>query len=138
MEENGGETGVKKKRVKRKILKKKTKGPEESGVGGVLLLRPQDQTNESKSLPGSRRSSIKEELMGDHHPVAGVRRRSSGVPEELPIFIREEVKTVEEKMTAAKRERLGKVVELLTKPSRSAQKSFAWDRVAAETKESKK
>ena len=56
------------------------------------------------------------------YPVvaAGVRRRSSGVPEDLPIFIREESKpiTVEEKMTAAKRERLGKVVELLAKPSR--------------------
>ena len=56
--------------------------------------------------------------------AAGVRRRSSGVPEDLPIFIREESKpgkqslTVEEKLTAAKRERLGKVVELLAKPSR--------------------
>ena len=65
------------------------------------------------------------------------------MPEDLPIFIREESKprqsmTVEEKLSAAKRERLGKVVELLAKPSRAAQKSFAWDRVAAETKESKK
>ena len=62
------------------------------------------------------------------------------MPEDLPIFIGEESRriSVEEKLTAAKRERLGKVVELLAKPSRAAQKSFAWDRVAAETKESKK
>ena len=66
------------------------------------------------------------------------------MPEDLPIFIREDSKprsqsiTVEEKMTAAKREKLNKVVELLAKPSRAAQKSFAWDRVAAETKESRK
>ena len=108
--------GGKKKRVKKKVLKKKAK-EERSGdplSGGGSLLRPQDQNEESRSLPSSRRSSINTESTEGH--VGGVRRRSSGVPEDLPIFIGDKPRhniTVEEKMTAAKRERLGKVVEQL-------------------------
>ena len=117
MEEEAVDVGGKKKRVKKKVLKKKAK-EERSGEplsGGGSLLRPQDQNEESRSLPSSRRSSINTESTEGHH-VGGVRRRSSGVPEDLPIFIGDKPRhniTVEEKMTAAKRERLGKVVEQL-------------------------
>ena len=116
MEEEAIDVGGKKKRVKKKVLKKKAK-EERSGEpnsGGGSLLRPQDQSEESRSLPSSRRSSINTESTEGH--VGGVRRRSSGVPEDLPIFIGDKPRhniTVEEKMTAAKRERLGKVVEQL-------------------------
>ena len=116
MEEEAVDVGGKKKRVKKKVLKKKAK-EERSGEpnsGGGSLLRPQDQSEESRSLPSSRRSSINTESTEGH--VGGVRRRSSGVPEDLPIFIGDKPRhniTVEEKMTAAKRERLGKVVEQL-------------------------
>lgn len=116
MEEEAVDVGGKKKRVKKKVLKKKAK-EERSGEplsGGGSLLRPQDQNEESRSLPSSRRSSINTESTEGH--VGGVRRRSSGVPEDLPIFIGDKPRhniTVEEKMTAAKRERLGKVVEQL-------------------------
>ena len=116
MEEEAVDVGGKKKRVKKKVLKKKAK-EEKSGEppsGGGSLLRPQDQNEESRSLPSSRRSSINTESTEGH--VGGVRRRSSGVPEDLPIFIGDKPRhniTVEEKMTAAKRERLGKVVEQL-------------------------
>ena len=118
MEEEAVDVGGKKKRVKKKVLKKKAK-EERSGKppsGGGSLLRPQDQNEESRSLPSSRRSSINTESTEGH--VGGVRRRSSGVPEDLPIFIGDKPRhniTVEEKMTAAKRERLGKVVEQLIK-----------------------
>ena len=118
MEEEAVDVGGKKKRVKKKVLKKKAKeersgGEPHSGAGS--LLRPQDQSEESRSLPSSRRSSINTESTEGHH-VGGVRRRSSGVPEDLPIFIGDKPRhniTVEEKMTAAKRERLGKGVEQL-------------------------
>lgn len=116
MEEEAIDVGGKKKRVKKKVLKKKAK-EERSGEppsGGGSLLRPQDQSEESRSLPSSRRSSINTDSTEGH--VGGVRRRSSGVPEDLPIFIGDKPRhniTVEEKMTAAKRERLGKVVEQL-------------------------
>ena len=116
MEEEAIDVGGKKKRVKKKVLRKKAK-EERSGEplsGGGSLLRPQDQNEESRSLPSSRRSSINTESTEGH--VGGVRRRSSGVPEDLPIFIGDKPRhniTVEEKMTAAKRERLGKVVEQL-------------------------
>ena len=116
MEEGTIDLGGKKKRVKKKVLKKKAK-EEISGEalsGGGFLLRPQDQSEESRSLPSSRRGSINTESTEGH--VGGVRRRSSGVPEDLPIFIGDKPRhniTVEEKMTAAKRERLGKVVEQL-------------------------
>ena len=116
MEEGAVDLGGKKKRVRKKVLKKKAK-EERSGEpnsGGGSLLRPQDQSEESRSLPSSRRSSINTESTEGH--VGGVRRRSSGVPEDLPIFIGDKPRhniTVEEKMTAAKRERLGKVVEQL-------------------------
>ena len=116
MEEEAVDVGGKKKRVKKKVLRKKAK-EERSGEplsGGGSLLRPQDQNEESRSLPSSRRSSINTESTEGH--VGGVRRRSSGVPEDLPIFIGDKPRhniTVEEKMTAAKRERLGKVVEQL-------------------------
>ena len=116
MEEEAVDVGGKKKRVKKKVLKKKAK-EERSGEplsGGGSLLRPQDQSEESRSLPSSRRSSINTDSTEGH--VGGVRRRSSGVPEDLPIFIGDKPRhniTVEEKMTAAKRERLGKVVEQL-------------------------
>ena len=109
--------GGKKKRVKKKVLKKKAKEERSGGEplsGGGSLLRPQDQNEESRSLPSSRRSSINTESTEGH--VGGVRRRSSGVPEDLPIFIGDKPRhniTVEEKMTAAKRERLGKGVEQL-------------------------
>ena len=117
MEEEAIDVGGKKKRVKKKVLKKKAKEERSGGEplsGGGSLLRPQDQNEESRSLPSSRRSSINTESTEGH--VGGVRRRSSGVPEDLPIFIGDKPRhniTVEEKMTAAKRERLGKVVEQL-------------------------
>ena len=71
MEDDTGGWG-KKKRVKKKVLKRRGgKGgtsradDEEAGeageAGGRALLRPQDQTEESKSLPGSRRSSINDD-----------------------------------------------------------------------------
>ena len=58
--------GVKKKRVKKKVLRRRGgKGTSradegESGESGALL-RPQDQIEESKSLPGSRRASINDD-----------------------------------------------------------------------------
>ena len=79
-DETGG--GGKKKRVKKKVLKRRGKGSSradegesgESGGGGAggggVLLRPQDQVEESKSLPGSRRGSINDE--SKIPPVAGV------------------------------------------------------------------
>ena len=115
MEEGTVDLGGKKKRVKKKVLKKKAKEERSGGEplsGDGSLLRPQDQSEESRSLPSSRRGSINTESTEGH--VAGVRRRSSGVPEDLPIFIGDKPRhniTVEEKMTAAKRERLGKVVQ---------------------------
>ena len=73
------ETGGRKKRVKKKVLKRRGKGGAnsradegesgESGGGGALL-KPQDQVDESKSLPGSRRGSINDESKVP--PVAGV------------------------------------------------------------------
>ena len=53
----------------KKVLKRRGGGkgtsradePGEAGGGGGGLLRPQDQTEESRSLPGSRRSSINDE-----------------------------------------------------------------------------
>ena len=116
MEEGTVDLGGKKKRVKKKVLKKKAKEERSGGEplsGDGSLLRPQDQSEESRSLPSSRRGSINTESTEGHH-VGGVRRRSSGVPEDLPIFIGDKPRhniTVEEKMTAAKRERLGKVVQ---------------------------
>ena len=74
-DETGG-GGGKKKRVKKKVLKRRGKGTSradegESGdSGGGTLLRPQDQVEESKSLPGSRRGSINDE--SKIPPVAGV------------------------------------------------------------------
>ena len=73
-DETGG--GGKKKRVKKKVLKRRGKGTSradegESGdSGGGTLLRPQDQVEESKSLPGSRRGSINDE--SQIPPVAGL------------------------------------------------------------------
>ena len=69
-DDTGG--GGKKKRVKKKVLKRRggkggTSRADEGeaggggGGGGGALLRPQDQTEESRSLPGSRRSSINDE-----------------------------------------------------------------------------
>ena len=67
-DDTGG--GGKKKRVKKKVLKRRggkggtsraDEGEAGGGGGGGALLRPQDQTEESRSLPGSRRSSINDE-----------------------------------------------------------------------------
>ena len=63
-DDTGG--GGKKKRVKKKVLKRRggkggTSRADEVEAGGGALLRPQDQTEESRSLPGSRRSSINDE-----------------------------------------------------------------------------
>ena len=63
MEDETG--GVKKKRVKKKVLRRRggkgTSRADEGESGGGALLRPQDQTEESKSLPGSRRASINDD-----------------------------------------------------------------------------
>ena len=64
-DDTGG--GGKKKRVKKKVLKRRggkggtSRADEGEAGGGGALLRPQDQTEESRSLPGSRRSSINDE-----------------------------------------------------------------------------
>ena len=70
-DETGG-GGGKKKRVKKKVLKRRGKGSSraDEGESGGTLLRPQDQVEESKSLPGSRRGSINDE--SKIPPVAGV------------------------------------------------------------------
>ena len=64
-DDTGG--GGKKKRVKKKVLKRRggkggtSRADEGEAGGGGALLRPQGQTEESRSLPGSRRSSINDE-----------------------------------------------------------------------------